>query len=873
MTGSLVAAYRVQLRNGVDFDLVAALCPYLAALGVSHLYLSPYLTAAPNSVHGYDVTDPSTVDEALGGADGYRRLLTALDDNGLRLLVDLVPNHMSISQGSNPWWQDVLASGPGTARAGYFDINWESPDPRLAGRVLVPVLAQSYGATLAAGKFHLARVGTAIELRFDGERFPVTLASLAETLGEIADGPREASALVQALTGPDAGNLQGANGAAVGEYADGRALETQLADLDSALAAIAKNHLWMDRLLQRQWYRLARWQAGSQDLNYRRFFDVDSLVGVRIEEEQVFRDHHGPLLKSLDPTAGLRVDHPDGLRDPQEYLGRLRRDSPQRWIVVEKILAPGEDLPVDWPVEGTTGYDFARLATGLFVDRAAEASLTDTYRHFTGEGRAFAEVAHESKRQVVKSLFGSDLNRLTDQLVRIAEASPEHRDCSRHEVRETLAELAAALPVYRTYLRPGMSRAAATRAAAPLQVAVDLVASGRPDLDRELLRFAGDVLSLRVGDPVAEDLALRFQQLTGAVTAKGVEDTAYYRYHRLISLNEVGDDPRRFGVGIEEFHSAMAARQRQQPLSMNATSTHDSKRSEDVRCRINVISEMPEAWARAVRRWSRCTALHRGALDLPDRNFEYFFYQTLVGAWPISLERILAVVEKSVREAKVHTSWRLPNPGYEAAVIHFVTCSLRDPVFTRSVAAFVGRIDTLARISSLAVSLLKVTAPGVPDVYQGTEVWNYSLVDPDNRRPVDFDSLGEQLLGLESISSGEIARSGSPGLLKLWVLSRALKVRGDMVDAMGPSGEYLPLAVEGRLRGHLVAFARGGRVVTLVPRLALATRGGWEDATVRLPRGQWVDKFTGARFAGGSTDVGRLLGAFPVALLVAEGRA
>ncbi|MHB1577206.1 MAG: malto-oligosyltrehalose synthase [Candidatus Dormibacteria bacterium] len=875
----LVASYRVQLRGDVDFAAAGDILPYLAQLGVSHLYLSPFLTATPGSSHGYDITDPTQVDPELGGRTGFDELVSKLKRHGLDLLVDLVPNHMAVSQGANSWWQDLLSGGRDSSHAGHFDVDWDSSEQRLGGRVLLPFLPRSYGRMLSAGEFRLVRVAGGVEVRFAAERYPLTAASLLVTLEEVAADVPAAREGLDALA---RAGIQGSGRPILGSKPEPRLAEwpvwttcdqTSLDELDRALAAISANPVWLDRLLSQQHYRLARWQATSEDRNYRRFFDVDSMVGLRMEEEKVHGDHHRYLLGLLDSTAGLRVDHPDGLRDPELYLRRLRQQSEQRWIVVEKILAPGEDLPSAWPVQGTTGYEFSRLATGLFVDQDSEESLTRIYSQFTGEQRPFAEIAHISKVDVVRGLFGSDLNRLTNQLLRLTERDPFHRDCTRSEAKEVLAELASALPVYRTYLRERMSPGAAHRAAAALREALDGVATSRPDLDPDLVQFAGEVLSLRVDDPEAHDLALRFQQLTGAVMAKGVEDTAFYRYHRLISLNEVGDDPSRFGVGTAEFHRSMAWRQARHPFSSNATSTHDSKRSEDVRCRINAISEVPNEWARAVRRWSRLTARHRVSRDLPDRNFEYFLYQTLVGAWPISEQRLLAVVEKSVREAKVHTSWRSPQPTYETAVRKFVIGSVRDPEFVGSLAAFVRRIDRFARISSLAVTLLKVTAPGVPDIYQGTEVWHHSLVDPDNRRAVDFARLREQLARSESASLSEVVNSWSSGLPKQWLLARGLRVRREFAFAMGASGDYLALEATGELAKNVVAFQRGEQVVTVAPRLPMGARRGWGDTAIHLHRGNWVDRLSGARYEGGETRIAGLLGRFPVALLVAEVRA
>ncbi|MHB8395548.1 MAG: malto-oligosyltrehalose synthase, partial [Candidatus Dormibacteria bacterium] len=608
----------------------------------------------------------------------------------------------------------------------------------------------------------------------------------------------------------------------------------------------------------------------ARDLNYRRFFDNNDLVGVRIEEQDVFKDHHALVLSEVRAgrVGGLRVDHPDGLRDPVGYLKRLRGDAPGAWTVVEKILVPGEELAEDWDVEGTTGYDFGRLALGLFVDPAAEARMSATYRSFTGEARAFPQVALEGKRLAVKELLGSDLNRLTGQLLKISQAPRNHRAHTRDELREALAELAAAFPVYRTYLRAGMSKQLAAQASRGVAVAAARVRDIRPDLDPALLTFVEDVLSLRIPGGDEEDLALRFQQLTGAVMAKGVEDTAFYRYHRLISLNEVGDDPGQFGVSLEQFHAAMGQRQRRCPRTMNSTSTHDSKRSEDVRSRINLLSEVPDQWQRAVRRWARLNGTHRRSPQVPDRNFEYLLYQTLVGVWPVTAERLWPVLEKSIREAKLHTSWNEPHLGYEASARRFLTGALQQPNFVDDLSRFVARLIAPARVASLAVALLRCTAPGIPDTYQGTELWEHSLVDPDNRRPVDFSIRGTLLDRLAGMSPEQVMKASATGLPKLLVVTSSLRVRRSLPEAFAEAGDYRPLVSVGKKRDNVVAFCRGNQVVTVVPRLLMQLRSGWEDTVVELPPGHWTHQLTAETFRGGAVPMEALGKRFPVALLV-----
>lgn len=878
------STYRLQLRNGVGFDEVAQIVPYLAALGVSHVYLSPYLRAVSGTTHGYDVVDPAVLDPQLGGASAHRRMMDALALHGLGQVLDVVPNHMAITHGENRWWQEVLELGPRSTRARYFDLTWSPPGPGHEGHVLLPVLAREYGRTLADCELRLIRRGGEFQLSYRSWRFPVSLWSVAGLLEEVAIAQTDpaldefVARLLPVGSGPDSGDPMSGDAKTARERR--RELLTLLdgnpqvsSALDTRLLHVALDPAEMDALLERQHYRLAHWRAASQHLNYRRFFDNNTLVGLRVEDATVFDDYHALVLKWVREgvVGGLRVDHPDGLRDPHGYLQRLRDEAPGVWTVVEKILEPGEDLPEGWAADGTTGYDFGRLAMGLFLDPTAEGQLTATYREFTGEDRSFSAVALDGRRLAVRDLLGSDLRRLSRQLLEIAERR-DQRGHTPQEFSDVLAELAATLPVYRTYLRAGGSEVGAMMATRELAIAAERVRSLRPDLNAALLNFVEDVLAMRLPGEDAEDLALRFQQLTGAVMAKGVEDTAFYRYHRLISLNEVGDDPEQFGVSSEQFHTAMAYRQRRWPRTMNATSTHDSKRSEDVRARINLLSELPLEWADAVRRWAELNEAGRRTPDAPDRNFEYFIYQTLVGVWPVTIERLWPVLEKSMREAKVQTSWNEPDARYERDVRRFTTAALERRSFIDDLSRFVSRLIPPARVASLAITLLRLTAPGIPDTYQGTELWDHSLVDPDNRRPVDFSVRRNLLDRLPGMSPHQVLAESDSGLSKLLVLTTGLQVRTCFPEAFGDAGTYVPLVAGGRGRRNVVGFTRGGQVATLVPRLPVRALSGWEDTTVALPRGFWADQFSGATFYGDRVPLKALLEGFPVALLVRQDR-
>ncbi len=879
------ATYRLQLRPSFGFDAAAAVAPYLERLGISHVYASPYLQAAPGSEHGYDVVDPRRVNHELGGEEGHRRFCATLGRHGLGQVLDIVPNHMAISGPENPWWADVLENGPASRYAPYFDVDWDPPETYLRNRVLLPILGDHYGEVLEAGGIRLARDGGRFEVRYEDHRLPVAPRSLDGLLR--ATGERRGSDDLQFIadaygrlppsTATDRPSIER-------RHRDKEVLRGQLTRLlaetpdlgraiDEAIDEVNGSPARLDALLSRQNYRLAYWRTAGRDLGYRRFFDVTSLIGLRTEDEAVFADTHALVLDWLEAGVidGLRVDHPDGLRDPAEYLRRLRAANPRGWIVGEKILEPGERLRPDWPIDGTTGYDFLNLVGGLFVDARAEADLTRTYAEFTGDDRPFAEVAREAKREVLRESLGSELNRVTALLLEVCESHRRYRDYTRHDCHEVLREVAVAFPIYRTYVRAEAGHIAPEDQAA-IDAAVEAAIDARPDLEDRLFRFVGDLLSLRVGGDREHELVMRFQQLTGAVMAKGVEDTTFYRYLRLISLNEVGGDPAVFGTSVDAFHRANEARLADWPDSMLATTTHDTKRSEDARLRIHLLSEMPEPWRAAVARWSAMLERYRRD-DLPDAAAVYLLFQTLVGTWPIEEERLLGYIRKAVREAKVHTSWAAPNEPYESALLDFARSAIADETFRSDLEAFLEPVVPAARVASLALTLLKLTVPGVPDVYQGTELWDESLVDPDNRRPVDFE-LRARLLGeVAGITPEEILVRMDAGVPKLWTIAATLGVRARHEDVFR-RGAYRPLAATGDRAEAVVAFTRGDAIAVVAPRLTLSlAQAGWGDTEVELPPGRWCRPLTRDAVEGGRRAVGELLDRFPVALLVADAEA
>jgi (1->4)-alpha-D-glucan 1-alpha-D-glucosylmutase len=638
--------------------------------------------------------------------------------------------------------------------------------------------------------------------------------------------------------------------------------------IDAGVARLNADPDRLDDLLMRQNYRLSRWHAAARELVYRRFFDVNSLVGIRAEEERVFMDTHELVLHWLNSGQidGLRVDHPDGLGDPDEYFRRLRAAAPEAWIVAEKILQPGERLPDTWKTAGTTGYDFLNLAGGLFIDPHGEAPLNELYREFTGEPVDFGVVEYEKKVTVLRDILGSDVNRLTALLVQICEGHRNVRDYTRHELHEAIREVLACFPVYRTYVRPGPGEVSAQDSQTIFQ-AVESAHRMRTDLDVRLFDFIRDILTLQARGDLEAEFVMRFQQVASAAMAKGVEDTAFYSYLRLVSLNEVGGDPGRFGAAVEEFHKWCAEVQANRPFTMLATSTHDTKRSEDVRSRISLLSEIPQVWGETVRRWSAATERYRTG-DLPDRKAEYLLYQTLVGAWPISAERLRNYMRKAVREAKERTSWIERNEEYEEKLDKFIDAVLADRDLVADVEKSLAPVLPAGRAASLALVLLRSTAPGVPDLYQGNELWDLSLVDPDNRRAVDYDLRRRLLREMDGLSPAQILARPEEGLPKLWTIRQALRTRCEHSRCFGAEGVYRALWATGPRAGHLIAFQRGENVITVVPRLFL-NPGEWDEVNLELPPGIWKNQLSG-RVEEHRVEVGPLFSGFPVALLTRE---
>jgi len=837
-------------------------------------------------MHGYNVVDHQKVNDELGGEQGLARFSAQLRALGLGQVLDIVPNHMANGPENRYWW-DVLENGPASIYATWFDIDWHSSEVKLQNKVLIPVLGDQYGRVLSANQIRVVQERDNFRITYFDNVYPIAPRSLSIPLAQAADYAHSdtLSFIAESLARLPAPESTDQNAVAL-RHRDKRVIYQLLHNLyreqpeiRTAIARAVKdlngNIDALDEFLNLQNYRLAYWRTADQELGYRRFFDINTLIGLRVERPHVFAATHCRILEWLDSGAidGVRIDHPDGLRDPQQYFERLRERAPHAWLVSEKILQPHESLRQTWPIEGTTGYDFLNICNCLFTHGDGLKELTDIYHNFTGEPVDFAAIAHDKRLNVEQEALGSDVNRLASLFVAICENNRDRRDYTRAEIRRALREVAAGMSVYRTYVAPDRDQIT-DEDRAVIDDAVAEAKKHRTDLDPALLDFIGDVLALRARGGLETEFLLRFQQFTSPVMAKGVEDTALYCYNRMIGLNEVGSAPDRDGLSLTEFHDYCAQREALHPFTMNTLTTHDTKRGEDVRARLAVLTEMPARWKSALGRWARMNAQFKTA-GLPDRNTEYFLYQTLIGAWPISADRLISYMEKAAREAKQQTSWTQQNKEFEDALRVFIERILQAQEFVVELENFVGHILESGRINSLAQTLLRFTAPGVPDTYQGSELWDLRLVDPDNRGPVNYEMRRSMLAEIESgMEVQEIMRRMDCGMPKLWVTYKALHLRGAHPEWFGAEAAYTPLYAEGSRKEHVVAYLRAGRVATVVPRWNVklgGTPNGFPAATtLELPDGRWENLLAGEAIDGGRVRVQTLLERFPVALLVKE---
>jgi len=884
------ATYRLQFNAGFTFADARRIAPYLAELGISDIYASPILRARKGSTHGYDVVDAAALNPELGSEEDFAALHDELKKRGMGLLLDVVPNHMAASH-ENAWWMSVLENGPQSRFLHYFDIDWSpvTTHGQTVNKVLLPILGRPYGETLESQELRLAFDADGFFFTYYDKRLPLTAPSYRLILRDCVDSlPEEGVAIeLRELVQVD------------GAVTNSKFLKETIARiyesdahfreaLDSAIERINKDPNALDALLDAQWYRLAYWRIASEKINYRRFFDVTDLVGVRVEDPEVFEARNRGTLELIaeGKVTGLRIDHIDGLFDPIAYMRKLQlRLGGPFYVVLEKILEPDEELPRAFPVDGTTGYDFLDSLNALFVDPAGLADLDAFYRAFTGNTESFEEICYERKKQVIAELFSGEMRALGKRLSSLAMADRNARDFAPTELLAALTEVTACMHVYRTYIRD----AEITDADRRLVHNAIRCARERAGalLDAALFTFLERVLLLDPPSYVAEErenwlaFVLRWQQFTGRVMAKGVEDTAFYTYNRLVSLNEVGGDPGRGGDfdPIAEFHAHNKRMAAEWPQTLNATATHDTKRSEDMRARINVLSEIAPEWGRTVRRWSRKNA-HLRSEGIPHPNEELLLYQTLVGMWPLDEEELATVaerlrqfLEKAAREAKTHTSWIAPNPAYEDALLRFAGAILKEPAFCADFTRFQKRIAFHGALNALAQVVLKATAPGVPDFYQGTELWDFSLVDPDNRRPVDYERRASILKKLSASSVPTLLRRWQDGRVKMFVAWKTLELRARRAEVFR-EGDYEPLDA-----GHNVcAFTRRAgeaTVLVAVPRLTtqLVKAGAmplgevWGDDAHLAAPGAWRNIFTGATHEGPTLPLREVFASFPVAVL------
>jgi (1->4)-alpha-D-glucan 1-alpha-D-glucosylmutase len=945
------ATYRLQFNSHFTFRDARELVPFLQDLGITDCYASPYLMARPGSMHGYDISDHNRLNPEIGSEEEYESFVAALHERGMGQLLDIVPNHMGIAGNSNLWWNDVLENGPSSPFAGFFDIDWHSAlKAELQDRVLLPVLGDPYGKVLESGQLTLHYEAGAFGIHYFDHHFPVSpgsydrvlqlrLNELEERLGAASEALIEYQSILTAVRHLPPCAVTDATRSGERQR-EKEVIKRRLATLIDGNATVREHieanvrafngtadepHSFdrLDDLLGAQAYRLSFWRVASDEINYRRFFDINELAAISMEKPAVFEATHSLILKLVcrGRVNGLRIDHPDGLYDPREYLQRLQAhyalcatrsvfesdaefagqdwaewsepilealrqsaagspDSPFRrplYVVVEKILGKAEPVPEDWPVHGTTGYEFLNVLNGLFVEAESAGLFSRAYERWRGRNGSFADILYQKKFLILQVALASELHMLAHQLDRLSEKNRWSRDFTLNSLRHALREIIACFPVYRSYIS---GEPIHPRDRYYAETAVARAKRKNPAISDSLFDFVRHMILLDYPEGAGDEdraeqrrFVGKFQQVTAPVMAKGLEDTTFYVFNRLLSLNEVGGDPDTFGAAPAALHRLNRQRQERWPYSLSTTATHDTKRGEDVRTRLDVLSEMPQEWQRALPRWGRLNKKHRVQIDeltVPDRNDEYLLYQTLVAAWPLEpfagqvaedfVARIQAYMQKAMHEAKVHTSWINPNPVYDDGVRRFIAGILdpaRNAAFLAELQEFVRRVSHYGLLNSLSQTLLKIASPGVPDTYQGTELWDFSLVDPDNRRPIDY-GLRRRLLDELKVQAGEagsdlaefarrLALEKEDGRVKLYVTWRALQARREH-HGLFTRGEYLPADVIGERREHICAFVRrqngvvavaaAPRLMThLVPNMGELPLGGavWQDTRLLLP--------------------------------------
>ena len=862
MSGKWIATYRLQLHAGFPLSTAQSVLAYLAELGISHVYLSPCLQAVPGSLHGYDVVDPTKISADLGGEQAWNSFVNAARGLKLRILLDIVPNHMSASQ-HNPWWDDVLQHGPFSEFAEFFDIRNPQGRPFC---VHICSLAKPYGAALQGGELRIEIAHGKPRVKHYENTWPLGPASWGQLLpaaGERCFGELERLQLIVSPAADDV--LAYRRHMARAQQVLAEALEAGV--LQSAVDRVLDDNALFDGVLRQQFYMLHGWKLSGELTNYRRFFDIDTLIGIRADLPNVAAATHARIEQMISggQIDGVRVDHPDGLREPLRYFERLRRLLPQGRIYIEKILDNDERLNGDWPIDGTVGYDFLAKVNRLWMDDQRTDVLTTTYSDFTGHSVNFGKLVREKKRAIIESTFSGALEQLALMALMISRADWQTRDLSPRQLREALEKLITALPIYRTYRTADTLYEEDKRA---LLEALQSARIGSPDIDGAVFDFLAALFTKSPLNDTEADFIARWQQLTPAVMAKGVEDTTFYCFDRLVSCNEVGSQASLIGISADKFHEFCNYLGDRWPNSMLATSTHDNKRSEDVRARISILSEIPDRWSEALHQWSQ---LNTNAWQnrLPDRHAEYLLYQTLIGAWPIDRDRTWAYMLKACREAKINTSWHEPNNSFEEKIRGFVGGVFDTPEFIASLERFVEPLILPGRINSLAQTLIKMVAPGVPDFYQGTELWDLSLVDPDNRRPVDFNTRLAMLRRARRMAAAEVLMEWDSGVPKLWMTARLLAIRRKRAEDFSAASKYQPLVAQGTHLGRLLAFRRGENLIAVVPRFTMTLAGEWGDTRLPLPGGVWRNGFTD-QLIQREVSPAELFGLFPVALLIRD---
>jgi (1->4)-alpha-D-glucan 1-alpha-D-glucosylmutase len=924
------ATYRIQLGPSFGFHAAKGIAGYLSALGISDVYVSSILRPRKGSEHGYDVVDPNEINPELGKSEDLDALMRELQTRGIGWIQDIIPNHMAFDY-ENAWLMDVLENGECSEYFRFFDIEWDHPYEGIKGRLLAPFLGRFYGECLEDGEIRLQYDEAGFSIAYFTMRFPLEMESYQIVLTHELAG-------LKGTLGPDDPDLAKLLGVLYAletlrtiERADER--RNQIRTAKKTLRDLYENNPeirafvdanveafngrkgnpasfnLLDHLLSEQVFRLSFWKVASEEINYRRFFNINELISLRIQEREVFEKSHSLIFKLVDEgkITGLRVDHIDGLYDPTRYLRDLRERAGEAYITVEKILGPEEELPAFWPVQGTTGYDFLNYVNGIFCRQQSEKPFDRIYARFTDfPADSYESLVTAKKLMIMGKYMAGDIDYLSHVIKGVSSRYRHGRDITLYALKRALVEVMTQFPVYRTYLSAEDSREGDTLC---VKEAVRKATETNPGLLHEL-NFIRKFLLPHSVDSLSEEerkewihFVMRFQQFTGPLMAKGFEDTVLYVYNRLISMNEVGGNPKQFGIAPQAFHRFSRRVAEDWPHTMNATSTHDTKRGEDVRARINILSEIPEEWWSSLKRWSRLNRRKKrspAGVTVPDRNDEYFLYQTLLGAFPFDerdipefVERLKKYIVKAVREAKVHTAWLKPDTDYEDAFLAFIEDILQRSErnrFLRDFLAFERKVAYYGMLNGLSMTLLKITAPGVPDFYQGTELWDLNLVDPDNRRPVDFEKRRAMLDDITGKAEKDIPglleelhSTMEDGRIKLFLISRALRARQENAEVFQKGG-YFPLETGGKFKECVVAFARehgGVWAVTIVPRFpsGLVKEGElplgahvWNDTHVVFPGempSAWQDAVTGRMIeASGVMRIGDALGQFPVSLLL-----